>query len=431
MNEVTNLAEQETKPQQQSSPTTSPSGYRYVMVAVAFMIQISSALSIKCVSPLGALMREDIGMSYTEFGYIFSLINLGTVLLLTWVGNRADITSPRKIAVTGLVVSGIALCVAAMTTASWQMLVCMFIVGMGNSVAGTCSAKAIATWFGKKGRAGAMGIKQAAIPFGGMVTAAVLPSLALAVGWRNAMIMDGAVIIVLGILSFVLFRDAPGVAEARAAAAANRQKGSTIAKWKTLFSRDMVLLALAGCIMLGAQYVYTSYVALYLTDVFDASGIENGVVYAGFALTISNLGGMLGSIVWGQISDRVFLGRRKPLLIGLNVFAIVSLLVMAFFAPTAGLIPAMVISFFVGLCWSSWSGLWITFSADIVGAKLAGLASGFMLTMSFIGMTVMPLIGGFVFDSTSFLTGWIFLAVVNAIGIVVISLVHDNKAATA
>jgi len=419
---------EETKASAQSA-TQQPSSYRWVMLGVGFVIQMASALSIQGIAPIGTFIRQDLNMSLTQFGYIFSLINLGTVLLLTWVGHKCDQGWVRKCFLVGEIVIGIALAFAALTHAPWQLLLIMFVAGLGNSVAGPCSAKAVVTWFPGKGRAGAMGIKQCSIPFGGMVASAVLPSLALAYGWRIAFALDGLVIAIFGIVAAVLYRESDSMkAMLKASAEKKVAAGPT---WKDskkdLFTRDIIFLVIGGSILLGCQYCMTSYMSLYFSDVFKTNGVENPVVWAGLCLTFTNFAGMLGSLSWGSISDHFCGGRRKGILVGVNIWATLVVLIIAFFSKGASPVGAIIMVVLMGICFNGFSGLWITFTDELAGIKLAGLATGICLTGCFIGMIALPPLFGAVADHVGYFWAYIFIAICAAIGIFSMLLVRENK----
>ena len=65
-------------------------------------------------------------------------------------------------------------------------------------------------------------------------------------------------------------------------------------------SNALVELATAGFVYAAMQVCLLSFLVVYLTET-----LRFPLVAAGFALTVANIGGIVGRIVWGHVADRV------------------------------------------------------------------------------------------------------------------------------
>src|SRR2546423_3752969 len=100
-------------------------------------------------------------------------------------------------------------------------------------------------------RATVVGLKQVGLPFGGMLGAAILPAVALALGWRLAVSAAALPIMVCAAASAVVYRDPPDTAPARPAPG---ERGPAAA-----FLRNRVLLLVsAATLFLAATQSYST-----------------------------------------------------------------------------------------------------------------------------------------------------------------------------
>src|SRR5207247_2186238 len=74
------------------------------------------------------------------------------------------------------------------------------------------------SWFPPRQRATVVGLKQVGLPFGGMLGAALMPALALRLGWRWAITAGALAIVACAALCATVYRDPTGEAPLRRAA---------------------------------------------------------------------------------------------------------------------------------------------------------------------------------------------------------------------
>jgi len=416
---------------QSASPGAQPmsagvfsSPYRWVILIVAFIVQVCCSFSLSSLPPIGPYIIKGIGMNYTQFGMLFSAVNLGSMIMLTFTGHLVDKIGIRTIMFIGQILMGICEVVAALIGSLWPLLCILFLVGICNSIAGPTGAKAILTWFSPKSRATAMGIKQAGIPTAGIIAGVVFPSIAITFGWRGAFVVTGIIIALSGVLSFALYRDSGIMKEMR-------KSGVNNVTWREVaadvFTRDIVLLSIGCAFLMGVQFAFTSYLVVYLGQVFTTAAVAAPVVLAGIFYSMNSAGGMAGRVGLGLLSDRLFGGKRKGTLMAVNVIAAVILLVIAFAAPKIGVIGLGILTVLFGLTAVGFTGLQLSFVSELAGFKASGAATGFTLALSFAGMMLVPPVFGKIVDASgAYFWGWILLAVLAAIGVAFLLPVRES-----
>ncbi|MFF9645340.1 MFS transporter [Kitasatospora aureofaciens] len=89
------------------------------------------------------------------------------------------------------------------------LLLVLLVVGAGYSTAQPGGSKSVAAWFHPAQRGLAMGVRQAGLPLGGAVAAAVLSTVATRYGWRTALVVGGVVALLGAGLFTALYRRPP------------------------------------------------------------------------------------------------------------------------------------------------------------------------------------------------------------------------------
>ena len=402
----------------ESSVGQKESSFRWAMLSVAFMVQMCCSFPLSGLAPIGPFIREGLGMTYAQFGLLFSAVNLGTVVMLALTGHIVDKIGVRLPMLIGQILMGLLMVCASFANAYWQILLFLFLAGICNSIAGPTTAKTIVTWFKTKTRATAMGIKQAGIPIAGVILGCAMPAACITFGWRGAFIIMGCCIAASGVISFLLYRDSEVMMEMKS-------KGTASPTWressKDVFTRSFIFLCISGFLMMGAQFAFRSYLVTYLGNLFTALAVAAPIVLAGTFYSVNSLGGGIGGFFMGMVSDRVFLGNRKNVLMFVNALGVLLLLLMAFVVPKMGLVGIACVVFAYGLFDVSWTGLYVSFATELTGFKTAGAASGISLAFGFAGMFALaPIFGAIVDITRGYMWGWIAMAVLTAIGVLLL-----------
>src|SRR4029077_18251052 len=153
-------------------------------------------------------------------------------------------------------------------------LVCLFVGGLGFGVLNPTTGKAIIDGFPPRERGRAMGVKQTGLTLGGIVSAALLPPLAVAFGWRIARAPAGVVSLLSALTIALLFRDPP----TRTVAASAPARFSDIGPFLT--RPGVVVVFLCGLALSLLQSGVLAYFVLSLRDTFGVSAVDAGRLLA-------------------------------------------------------------------------------------------------------------------------------------------------------
>lgn len=385
------------------------------------MALILGAQTVANVGPMGlpaiaSFIRQDLALSLTQAGSFISAFYVGPILMSLPAGWLAD-----RWGILRTMVAGEALITLGLVAAGWAgsfpvLIGLMMLAGVGYGLLNPTSTKAVIAWFPLTQRATAVGLKQTGLPLGGAVGAAVLPLIALGLGWRNALTLSAGGVALLTVATLFLYQDPADLPRGTPGA-----PGSST--WSVLRNRDLWLVASATLVFAAMQTVWLSFLVLYLQDVVKLS-----VVSAAAYLAQAQVMGMVGRVLFGLLSDRTFGGRRLIVLFLAGTASAVCSLIMAGVAPGTSPWLLSTLAFTFGFVGIGWNGVQHTLIAELAGPRAAGTAVGFGLALSSLGVTLGPPIFGWVVERLGgYRIAWTSLAGAMAVSLVVLSFVREDR----
>jgi len=383
---------------------------------------IMAAQTMANVGPLGIpsiapLIREDLGLSMAQAGSFLSAYYIGAALMSLPAGWMADRWGVLATMVLGQVLISSGLFGVAGSGSFVLLTGIMICAGAGYGMLNPTTAKAAMAWFPRRQRATAVGLKQVGLPLGGAVGALIMPPLALWLGWRPAVALPASLIAGLGLLTWLLYRDPPRAAEAVGVSIGPTRLGAVLA------NRDLWLVSGSTLVFAGMQTVWMSFLVLYLTEVLRLSLVE-----AGRYLVMAQVAGMAGRVIFGMLSDGLFEGRRRIVLVIAGVGSTVCSLAMAGTGPgtSAWMLAPLALAFgFFGI---GWNGVQHTLMAELVGPRGAGTAVGLGLTISSLGVSVCPPLFGLAVQRLGgFSVPWATLGLVMAANLCLLIPVREGR----
>jgi ACS family hexuronate transporter-like MFS transporter len=373
---------------------------RWAILALLTGSHALGAFAVLAVAPLSPLLLEALGLGRVAVGLFLPAAYLGGVLMSLPAGWFTDRFGARPTLAAGQALTGVAVALAALSPGLPLLLALLFVGGLGWSVVNPTTGKAILDWFPPKERGLAMGVKQTGLTLGGIGAALVLPALALAAGWRWALLGAGGASLLSAGLVLAAYRSPVAVREA---AEAERPR---LADLRPLLSRPGLLaVLLSGLVLSAVQTSLLSYLALYAKEVLGLS-----VVAAGGLLALAQGGGAAGRLGGGLLSDRLLGGRRRPGVIATALVGAACYAVLAYGGPgLAGWAGALAVVAGAGAF--GWVGLYFTLVAEVGGPRHAGLLTGVAVAFAWSGVLVGPPSFGLLLEATgSYRVSWLALS---------------------
>jgi ACS family hexuronate transporter-like MFS transporter len=165
--------------------------YRWLICALLFFATTINYVDRAVLGVLAPTLRAELGWTDQQYGYINSSFTLAYAIGFLFAGWFIDRVGTRVGYTVYLVVWSLAAAGHALARGAWGFGVARFALGVGESGNFPAAIKTVAEWFPKKERAFATGIFNAGSNVGAILAPALVPIIALNMGWRAAFIITG------------------------------------------------------------------------------------------------------------------------------------------------------------------------------------------------------------------------------------------------
>jgi MFS family permease len=180
-------------------------------------------------------------------------------------------------------------------TAVLALAVAPLVIGLGYGPITPASSHVLARTAPPSRMALTFSIKQTGVPAGAALAGAMLPLLALQVGWRATFALVAAAGIAIA-LTAQLVRTMLDTGRRPARMPSFARIVAPLGH--ILRTPVLAELAIVAFVYAALQVCLMSFLVVYLTESLGYS-----LVAAGLALTVANLGGIVGRILWGAVAD--------------------------------------------------------------------------------------------------------------------------------
>lgn len=348
---------------------------------------------------LGTFFVLTYHLNLTELGLVTTALSLGVMFSMVFVGLIVDRLGPRKVLFWGaILMTGFSLLLLTVKTFSFLLIV-LFLVGVTLAIVPSAGTKAVFMAFAGRPRGLVMGIRQTGVPVGAALAAWSLPLLVPHWGLHVVFGVFAIELLVTGWLFSAAMQPWN-----RVIAAATHVRLARHHLAPLLRPLSVAFLLVSG------QYILLTY---SITDLHQEHHVP--LVVAGVVLALSQIGGGVGRIILGQMSDRLG-GKHQPVVaFAASVGTVLAIVV--------GLLPTNTPVWLLIAVWTifgfgavGWNALVLTWAGESVPPSHSGLAMSLTGSVVFLGSAIFPPIFGFVVDTTHHMAfGWWMLAVILAI----------------
>ena len=336
-------------------------------------------------------LQHDFAASRGSISLVFSLAGFLYFALGMVSGPLADRFGPRRLAVAGMLLTGLGLALASAARSLGEVYAAYGLgVGLGVGASYVPVLGAVQQWFVRQ-RGLASGIGVAGIGVGTLVMPPAAAALIETLGWREAYLVLGIFAAVVGGGLALLIENDPrdrGLspdgdplqpdAQARAPAAASLREAM----------RSRPFLGLCAACVIGAFGVFVPFVHL-VPYALDHGAAQSAAV---FLLGAIGVGSTAGRFFLGGLADR--LGRAFSLLImvvGMAFAFLVWVLATSFW-------PLAAFALLFGLFYGGWVALLPAVVADYFPGRNIGTVLGVLSLSIAFGTLIGPSAAGFAYD---------------------------------
>lgn len=356
------------------------SKYRWVVLGIIFLVYLICMADRTNVGVVLPFIKEEFTLSNFQAGAIASFFFLGYALSQIPAGFLLGKKGTRGIvSIAVLCFSLVTFLLGTVKSASglvWLRL----LLGISEGPAPVSMTSTINQWFPAKEKATATGVYIASTQLAPIIVPIIATWIAMEFGWRYVFYFFAIPGILLSIVWYIFVRTKPEdsanvsadeLAYIRQTEAASTttgdqtkslgwidkviryQKVPPITEFKKIFTSWNILgNTLTYFFMNSVLYGMLTWVPMYLVN---AKGYS--LMKMGFLASTPAIGGLIGAILGGIISDKVFLKRRKPTMLMTAIFTAIMMLVVINI-PNNALLVALCLGlagFFLNIGWPAFT----------------------------------------------------------------------------
>lgn len=379
---------------------------RWWIAALLFLATVINYVDRQCLSVLAPVLREEFGMTASDYSRILSAFMLAYLIMQTGSGRLMDWLGTK---------AGFAICilwwsVAAMLHAAARSALHLgifrFLLGLGEAGNWPGAVKAIAEWFPTRERAFAIGLFNSGSTVGATVAPPLVAWLALTYGWRNAFLITGASGFLWLVLWLILYRRPEEHPWLRRSELELIRAGQTDMRttekiaWRSLFRyRQVWALVLGRMLADPVWWFYVFWLPEYLKRERDFSLAMIGY-FAWIPFLAADIGNLTGGAASGLLVRRGFevLRARKTVMFTCALLMMAG--IPAVLVREAGAAVALIS--LVTFAYSAWAANILTLPADLFPPQIVASVSGLSGTGAAAGGMLFTLIIGYVVDRFSY-----------------------------
>jgi MFS family permease len=377
-----------------------PSERLIPLLALITAVQMLATYAVFALPTIAPKAAETLGVAPQWIGYQMSAVYLAAASVSSYAGvivRRYGACSASLVAM-GMCAAGVC------GLASGDLVItgiASVVIGLSYGLTNPAASHLLLRYAPPGRRNLIFAIKQAGVPLGGIIAAALLPGLSLRIGWQNAVLLSSSLLIAIIV---PLWRRRHRWDSDRDPAARLQDGGL---KGLAVIFGDPVLrsMALTGFCFAGFQVCLIAFaVTLLVTE------LSWSLVNAGLVVTAMQTAGVIGRLGWSLLADRI--GRGLRILLGIGV--LIATFGLATSAMTPGWPPVATIAVLMAFGGSviGWNGLYMAEAARISGPAKVGIATGGIMMFNFMGVIIAPASFGLIskwLGSTAATFGWFSL----------------------
>jgi MFS family permease len=365
---------------------------------------------------------KDLGWTRAEVtsGNAFSRLVVGPVFgyLAGWIVDRFG---PRRLMLFGILIAGAALVGLGAVSTMGFFYFCYLLNALGYVCGGPLPNQVLLSRWFVRNRGKAMGFAYLGIGVGGTIVPLLAYWLTTEFGWRAALQILGALMIVIAFPMAWFVRDAPDAADATAGTRpAARDQVLRSEMGSILRSPAFYLLAVGSMCSIGAVGGTMQNLKLFFSLDVKLAQAEVAQI-----MSLVLAGSLIGRIVMGFLADR-WARKRVMLLIYLLVALAIPLLFLGHHVEARW---AFALLFGIGL-----GGDYMIIplmAADLFGVKALGRLMGIVLTADSVAESTSPMLVAAIRDHTgSYHGGFLVLVSLAAVGALAVAFLPSPRKVT-
>ena len=343
-------------------------------------------------------MQRGLDIANTQAGALATANLVGYLLLSLAGGALATRFGPRMVISAGLALAGFGMLMTGFAQGFLMVAFWRGLTGVGSGASNVPVMGLLSSWFSRRKRGFAAGIAVSGSSVGLILLGLTVPRLLEIFGdsgWRICWFLFGGVTLLIAVGAVILLRNHPSEkgtkahGEDRTAPSGPGNPSSAPPGLGSVYTSPAVWFM--GLIYVAFGFSYIIYVTFFFKHLITEGGYTREA--AGNLFMLIGWLSLFCGVIWGSVSDR--LGRKYTLAIVYALQAVSFGLFALWTEPPGFLLSAVLF----GLTAWSIPAIMAAACGDVLGAKLAPAALGFITLFFGIGQAVGPSVAGAIADA--------------------------------
>ena len=385
--------------------------YRWVIFAAFISSQLFLSIAGYGWGVLAPFFKESMSLSSTQLGLIGSTFYFTAALSAFPAGIIADRFGVKTGFLLWLGLTGLPLLFSGLVHSSFILfLIIIAISGSGYGMGNPVSSKGLFLWFDVKTRGLVFGLKQAGVTIGAATAGVLLVFLSQKFGPFTSLIIIGSFISLMFVVVVFLYRDPDKDVKVsnsdQIPSEKPKKKLLTFFNWQNIIENRLFFYLCIIMTILGLlQGIIVTFFILYVTENLGYPLMMSGTVFSTIMIS-----GAVARVLWGLISDRLFNGQRKPVLIIIAALALFSITALAFWPAGLPKILFYGLAVCVGLSALGWNSICLLLITEISDKDKTATFVGLASTIAWFGLAFGPFLFGLLTDKAGYFIAWMTLA---------------------
>ncbi|MFD1428325.1 ACS family hexuronate transporter-like MFS transporter [Kroppenstedtia sanguinis] len=411
-----------------------------IVIVMLFLAGVINYLDRSALSIAAPFIQEDIHLTATQMGIVFSSFSIGYAIFNFLGGMASDKFGAKMTLFVAMIVWSLFSGALVLVVGFLSLIIVRIIFGMAEGPLSATINKMVNNWFPPENRASVVGLANSGTPLGGAIAGPIVGYIAIAYGWRYSFIAIMFIGLIWALVWFKVVKEKPKntvkkapLANEEAAEKPVVETGHSLIYY--LKQKTVLFTAFAFFSYNYILFFFLTWFPSYLVEARGMNVKDMSLVtvipwilgFLGLALS-----GIVSDFLYKRFNDKGILFSRKAVLVSCLFLSAVCIGCAGIVTTTVGAVSLVALSvFFLYLT----GAIYWAIINDVVEQKRVGSVGGFMHFISNIAGIIGPTLTGFLVDKTgAFSAAFLLaggLAVVASLAVIkfVKPIVHTEKMA--
>ncbi|WP_404900379.1 MFS transporter [Priestia filamentosa] len=397
---------------------------RGIVIVFLFLAGVINYLDRSALSIAAPFIQEDLSLSATEMGIIFSSFSVGYAIFNFLGGVASDKYGAKLTLFVAMIVWSLFSGALVLAVGFVSMIVIRILFGMGEGPLSATISKMVNNWFPPRNRATVIGLTNSGTPLGGAISGPIVGFIALSYGWRVSFIVIMIIGLIWSFFWWKFVKEGPQAAEGSASLSSkqvavsaeneeDKKEKAGKGKLKLTFYLKQKTILFTAFAFFSYNYILFFFLTWFPTYLVDARGLSVGNM--SIITVIPWVLGFIGLALGGFVSDFFFkkfikkgvLFSRKAVLVTCLFLSAVCIGLAGLVTTTIGAVTLVALSvFFLYLT----GAIYWAIVNDVVDKDNVGSVGGFMHFLANTAGIIGPTLTGYLVDTSGTYTSAFLLA---------------------